>query len=166
MNGTRAQSLATTLVVAFVLAACESGPMQPVSSGSPKAELQFMDLQGFDRDLAASLSVPMPKVEVTFYDRVAPSAVPERLQRWMASVETGGGTVKVVPPQAGATTRSLLLLISSISSLWSASKAVKDMSTQAQFNAAKMFDAEIILKRDESGEAVVDKVVFLQRNKR
>jgi hypothetical protein len=57
------------------------------------------------------------------------------------------------------------LLISAISTLWSGSKMVKDMSTQAQFRAAEAYDAEIILKQDDKSGTVVDKVVFVQRKK-
>ncbi len=55
--------------------------------------------------------------------------------------------------------------MSAISSIWSASKMIKNLSTQGQFKAANAFNAEIILKRDENGEAVVATVVFLQKPK-
>ena len=157
--------LAFTLTLAFALVACDSNPTQPASPSPPKAEIQFMDLQGFDRDLAGSLSAPLPKVEVGFYDRIAPSALPERIQRWMASVEAGGGKVKVVPPNTGITAKDPFLLISLITSLWSGSKMVKEVSAQAQFKAAEAYDAEIILKQDDKSGTVVDKVVFVQRKK-
>lgn len=153
------------LALAFALLACESNPSQPAPSGPPKAALHFLDLQGFDRDLAASLIAPLPKVEVAFYDRITPSAVPDRLQRWLAAVEAGGGTVKIVPPESTITAKNPFLLISAISSLWSGSKMIKDMSTQTQFSAAQTFSAEIILKRDDAGDSVVDRVVFVERKK-
>jgi hypothetical protein len=154
-----------SLVLAVLLAACGANPATPVGHASAQPSLQFVDLQGFDRDLAASLQAPLPAVEVAFYDRVTPSALPERLQHWMAAVELGGGTVKVVPPKSSVTAKSPFLLISLASSLWSASKMVKDLSAQAQFKSAQAFDANIILKLDEQGESVVEKVVFVQRNK-
>lgn len=153
------------LTLAFALVGCESNPPQPVNSVPAKAALQFVDWKGFDRDLASSLATPLPKVEVAFYDRVAPSALPDRLQHWMAAVDAGGGTVKIVPPKSSVTAKNPFLLISAISTLWSASKMVKDMSTQAQFRAAQDYDAEIILKPDGEGDSVVDKVIFTQRKK-
>lgn len=153
------------LALALALVACESNPTQSVSAAPAKSELQFVDLQGFDRDLASSLSAPLPTVDVAFYDRITPSALPERLQQWMASVEAGGGSVKVVPPKSSVTAKSPFLLISAISTLWSASKTAREMSTQSQFRAAHAYDAEIILKQDDKGVAVVEKVVFVQRKK-
>ena len=157
--------LALALSLVSGLTACGSGSQQTANSSPPKAELQFVDLQGFDRDLSSSLSAPLAKVDVAFYDRITPSAMPERLQQWMAAVEAGGGSVKVVPPKSSVTAKNPLLLISAISTLWSASTTAKEMSTKAQFNAAQAFDAEIILKQDVTGNSVVEKVVFTQRKK-
>ena len=165
MKNITTYKLAFTLALAFSLVACDSNPTQPESTAPAKAELQFLDMQGFDRDLAGSMSATLPKIEVAFYDRVTPSAMPERLQKWMASVQAGGGTVKVVPPKSTVTAKSPFLLISAISTIWSASKMVKEMSTQAQFKNAQDFDAEILLKTDEKGESLVDRVVFVHRNK-
>lgn len=152
-------------VVMMSLVACESNPSMTPHGVPAKAELQFMDFQGFDQALARSLSAPLPKVEIAFYDRVTPSALPERLQHWMASVEAGGGTVQVVQPQSTVTARNPLFLISAISAVWSASKMAKEMSISAQFNAAHAYDAQVMLKVDERGDTVVDKVRFLQRKK-
>ncbi|MCF8211484.1 MAG: hypothetical protein K9K38_19090 [Rhodoferax sp.] len=148
--------------LAIVMLGCQTSPTQTAPA---KPELAFVDIQGFDRDLTGSLSSPLPKVDVTFYDRIVPSALPVRLQTWIASVESGGGSVKVVPPKSNLTSKSPFMLIGAISSLWSASKTAKDMSTQAQFNAAKDYDAEIILKVDDHGDSVVDKVVFVKRSR-
>ncbi len=154
-------ALGAALVAA--LSGCANSPDQRVSASPARAELTFVDLQGFDRDLTGSLSSPLPKVDVKFYDRVTPSALPPRLQQWMASVEANGGTVKVVPPKSTLTSKNPFILIGAISTLWSASKAVRDMSSQSQFDSAKDFDAEIILKQDNQGDSVVDRVVFLKR---
>lgn len=150
-------------VLVLTLVACESNPTQAVSAVPARPDLQFVDLQGFDRDLSGALSAPLPRVEVAFYDRITPSAMPERLQHWMASVEAGGGSVKVVPPKSSVTAKSPFILISAISTLWTASKMVKEVSVQAQFKAAHAYDADILLKLDDKGESVVDKVVFVQR---
>jgi hypothetical protein len=102
---------------------------------------------------------------VAFYDRISPNALPERLQRWMAAVEKGGGTVKVVPPKPSVGTRSPMLLISAITSLWSASNMAKEMSANAQFKAAQAYDVDVLLKLDDRGDSVVDRVVFVKRQK-
>jgi len=165
MKYASAQKFACFLTLAISLVACETNPIQPLDPAPPKTELQFVDLQGFDRDLAGSLSASLPQVDVAFYDHIAPSALPERLQHWMASVEAGGGTVKVVHPKSGVTAKNPFLLISAVSSIWSASKMAREISTESRFKVAQAYDAEIILKVNEKGDSLVDKVVFLQRKK-
>lgn len=161
-------SLTASVTLGLALTGCGSSPLPSDTTTGlvvPKAGLQFVDLQGFDRELSGSLSAPLPKVDVAFYDRITPSAMPERLQQWMASVEAGGGNVKVIPPKSTVAAKDPFLLISVATSLWSASKMAKEMAAKAQFKAAQAYDAEIILKVDEKGETLVDKVVFLQRKK-
>ena len=153
------------LSLAWLLAGCESSPVQSVSAGPPKSELRFLDLQGFDQELSGALGAPLPRVDVAFYDRVTPSSMPERLQQWLASVETGGGTVKVVPPKSTVTAKSPFLLISAATTIYSASKMAKEMSFKNQFKPAQAYDAEILLKVDDKGDTVVDKVVFVKRGK-
>ena len=108
------------------------------------------------------LGAPLNTVEVAFLDRTSPNRIPERMQLWMAAVEDGGGQVKVTPPAAPFGTRSPVMLIGAIASLWSASKAVSEMAQKAQYERAKRYNAEVILKL-EQGETVIDRIVFSQK---
>lgn len=152
--------------VCMALVGCADYPHNPDGSkAQPAAQMQFVDLQSFDRNLAASLSAPLPSVDVAFYDRIAPSALPERLQKWMASVEAGGGNVKIIPPPPTVTAKSPFLLISAVTSLWTANKMAKEAAAAAQFRFAHAYNAQVQLKVDDKGDTVVDKVVFTQRKK-
>jgi hypothetical protein len=139
-------------------------PQRQEKTAEPK--LQFVDLGGFDQNLANSLSAPLPSVDVVLLDRIAPSAIPMRLQTWMAAVESGGGTVTVVPPPADSQAKSPMLIIGLITSLWSASKMAAELAQKQQFAAAKQYDAQILLKRDSNDNTVVDKLVFVKRGSR
>ena len=125
--------------------------------------LQFIDMGGFDQTLSSSLNTASPKVEVGFYDKVTPSALPERLQKWMAAVESRGGKVKIIPPSSNVTAKNPFLLISAISSIWSATSMVKDASAESRFAVAGNYDAELVLKQDDKGDTLVEKLVFVQR---
>ena len=129
-----------------------------------KERVQFADLPSFDRELAARLG-PAPSINVVFYDRIKPSEIPDRLQKWMAAVEEGGGKVKVTAPPSTVTAKNPFLLISAVSSLFNLSKASKEAAFSAQFKPAHAYDADIRLKVDDRGDTVVDKVVFTQRLK-
>lgn len=156
---------ALTLSLAVLLAACNSNPPVPEVAVEPKPNLSFVDLQTFDRDLSSSLKAPLPAVDVAFYDRITPSTLPERLQKWMASVEAGGGSVKIVPPKSTVTAKNPFMVISAATSLWSANKMIKEAAVEDQFKLAKSYDAEIRLKVDDKGDTLVDRVVFVQRKK-
>jgi len=153
------------LTIAASLMGCESNPSAPSATRAPQPEIAFVDLQGFDADLSTSLGAPLPKVQVSFYDKITPSALPLRLQTWLSSVEAGGGKVKVVPPKSDISAKDPFLLMSLASSLWSASKIAKEAAIKAQFYAAQAYNVELVLKDDGTGQSVVDKVVFVKRDK-
>ncbi len=181
MKAAPAHVAAISIFAALAFSGCASAPApaaasasagtaadaksSPDTSPSPAAKpsLEFVDLQAFDSDLRTSLSAPLPKVDVAFFGRITPSALPERLQHWMTAVQAGGGSVKVVPPASTVTTRNPMMLINLLSSFWTASEAIKSRSTQAQYRVAHAFDAQIVLKLDDKGDTVVDRVVFLKK---
>jgi hypothetical protein len=153
------------LSLATLIAGCKTTPDVEKVSNSAKPELQFLDFQSFDKDLQNSLSTPLPTVEVTFLDRVSPNVIPDRLQKWMAAVEADGGQVQVIEPPPAFTPKDPFLLVSIVSSLWSASKVVREAAQNSQFKAAKGYDAKLILKNSEQGGTVVEKVIFVARKK-
>jgi hypothetical protein len=154
--GLRALSL-----LLLILAGCSAAP--PAVRQEAKPSLQFVDLQQFDQDLAVSLAAPLPRVEVSFYDRIAPSKLPPRVQEWMAAVEDGGGKVRVVPPPGSVTAKNPFLLISAVSALWQGQKVLREASAAAALRKAHAYDAELVLRQSEAGDVFVDRVVFLQR---
>jgi hypothetical protein len=157
--------VSVVLILTLVVSGCSHQPQQGAGKAAASAELRFVDLQKFDRELHASLSSPLPQVEVAFFNSVTPNQIPERLQNWMSAVEDGGGAVRVIPPPSDLKPKDPFLLLSLVSTLWSASKAAKEMSTGAFFKSAHKYDAQIQLKTDAQGVSVVDKIIFVQRNK-
>ena len=151
--------------LAVFVVACKTSLSAEKSTTQAKPELQFLDFQSFDKDLQNSLAAPLPSVEVTFLDRVSPNVIPDRLQKWMAAVEADGGQVQVIEPPPAFAPKDPFLLVSIVSSLWSASKVVREAAQSSQFNAAKGYDAKLILKNSEQGGTVVEKVVFVARKK-
>lgn len=170
--------IAALAVALPLIGGCETNPPAPSASTAPptttaatalaspaKSNLEFIDLQGFDRDLHNSLSAALPAVDVAFYSRVSPSALPERLQKWMAAVESGGGKIKVTPAKSTVTAKNPFMIIGVVNFAFNLSKAAKLEAEYSQFKPAKSFDAEIVLKADGDGESIVDKVVFTPRVK-
>lgn len=156
-TGRRRWLAAAAVLPLWGLTACQTLPEQ--AAQPPRPRIDFLDLQVFDRELSRSMGAPLNTVEVGFLDRTSPNRIPERLQLWMAAVEDGGGQVRVTPPPVPFGARSPVMLIGAIASLWSASKAVSEMAQKAQYERAKSYNAEVILKLDR-GETVIDRIVF------
>lgn len=162
-RATRRRWLGAALLLPLLAATgCQSLPERAGDNRPPQARIEFLDLQLFDRELGRSLAAPLRTVEVQFIDRTSPNRIPERMQLWMAAVEDGGGQVKVTPPPVPFGSRSPAVLIGAIASLWSASKAVSEMAQRAQYERAKRYNAEVVLKLDR-GETVIERIVFSQK---
>ena len=83
----------------------------------------------------------------------------------MASVESSGGKVLITPPASTVTAKTPLLLISVATTLWRTSSMIKEASLLAEYKPARSYNAQILLKVDDSGNTVVDKLVFMERKK-
>lgn len=163
---------AVAVLVVLALAGCETITAQPAvqaaaepvlrtaAKDQPKAEISFIDFQGFDRDLNASLAAPLPKVDVVFLDNVSPNSIPERMQVWLAAVEAGGGKVQITEPKPDIVAKDPFLIIGLFNAAWHASSLAKSAAVKAQHAPAKAFDAQIVLKKNDAGNSVMDRVVF------
>ena len=72
--------------ILMLMSACATNPSVVLESKEPQQKLSFVDISTFDRDLSASLKAPYDAVEVAFYEKVKPNAMPEKLQKWISSV--------------------------------------------------------------------------------
>lgn len=149
-------------VTVIVLSGCAAN-FPPTEAA--RSTLQFVDVQQFDRELGASLAAPLPHVEVSLYDRIAPSALPSRLQRWLGASDQGGGKFRVVPAPGTVVPKNPLLLVSMISSLWSGNKMAKEIAAESRLRVARNYDVRMFLRQDEHGDTFVDRIIFDQRTR-
>lgn len=158
-TGMRWVGVLAGVLLAGCVATTPDAPAQP-----PRAELQFIDVPAFDRDLGASLGGALPRVEVGFSDRVVPSSLPTRLQRWLESVDRSGGKVALVDPPTTVAAKSPFMIIGAISALWGAQKTAREVSDELNLRSAGRYNAQLRLKYDARGDVVVDKLVFVKRD--
>jgi hypothetical protein len=151
-----------TICILMLMSACATNPSVVLESKEPQQKLSFVDISTFDRDLSASLKAPYDAVEVAFYEKVKPNAMPEKLQKWISSVEREGGKVKVEPPPNEPTPRSPLGVFSLLGTLYSSIKNLALFNNDKMFEASKGRDAVIVLERNAGGEVVVSKVQFVK----
>lgn len=151
------------------MAGCQSPPTTGGAPGGnapgtrPGEPLRFIDLQSFDEALSRALGEGPPTVEVAFYDRVTPNALPTRLQTWMGAVETHGGRIQVIPDPDALAARNPVLIVGALTTLWSAFKVGSEVAYRALFRKAQGYDAQIRLRNNAAGEALIDRIVFVRR---
>jgi len=136
---------------------------QAVHAQVPAGSVRFIDITKFDTDLEKALAIENSTVNVTFYKRTSPNNMPNRLQKWISSVEKSGGRVDVEPPADEPTPRSPALLLGLLGGLWSSIKAWGEIREQAVVRAAQTRDAVIVLERNANGEIIVARVSFMPR---
>lgn len=146
--------LFTFMLLLFVLiplsarAQSESGP------------IRFIDITKFDSDLEKALSTHKDAVLITFYEKTSPNNMPNRLQKWISTVEKSGGKIDVEPPPDEPRPRSPGLLIGLLGGLWSSIKAWGEIREKAMLQAAQGRNVVIYLDRNSSGEIIVSQVKF------
>lgn len=153
--------------VVVMLSGCQTEPVHTPSVEADAAvvkEVKFFDIKKFDHDLYAALHGTSPEVTVLMYEKVSPNATPDRLQKWLNSVEKNGGKVEIEPPPNELVPRNPFALIGLIGGLWDAIKATSDYRDAQLTNSVKGRDAVIRLERNARGEIVVGSILFKKQN--
>ena len=156
---------AVIVVFAWSLVSCASNvPLTtPVDTQTLSGKLNFIDVAKFDRDLASAMAQKNDVTEVSFYEKVSPNSVPERLQKWLAVVEAKGGKVLIEPPPNEFVSRSPFAALSLVGSLITTIKGLAHFNTEKIYDAANGRDAVISLQRNNKGEVVVNTIKFVKR---
>jgi hypothetical protein len=146
------------------LTACANPPAGTgAQATAAQPNLEFVDIDNFDRSLNASLVAKLAQVDIAVVNNVTATAIPPRLQAWLHAVESGGGTVKVIPPQSSVTAKNPMLLLSLVSGIWNTIKATKAFNAHELHKPAAQYDAQIVLKISEQGDRLIDKILLTQR---
>ena len=147
----------------MALLGCETNPSIQQATETSKSEVVFVDFGKFDTELNASLNQIKGPVTVTFYDPVSPNKIPERLQKWLSSVEKSGGKVDINPPAGDMVAKNPAMFLGLFSGLWSGLKALAEIRNEQMFNATSSRNAVIELDRDASRNMIVKKLVFVAK---
>lgn len=124
------------------------------------AEVTFIDLPKFDNDLAHALASGQPSVEVSFYLRTTPNDLPQRLQRWLTSVEQNGGHLNIKQPEGELAPKNPAVLVGLLGGLWSSLKALSEIRDRQRLDATAGHDAALHLSRNPQGDVLIEKIVF------
>jgi hypothetical protein len=150
------------LALVFTIGACTpSIPLNPSAQSSvAEPQISFVDIGKFDKDLATSLSSDLAEVNVSFYTKVSPNKIPDRMQQWISAVENSGGKVRVEHPPNEPAPRSILPLLSLLGTAYSALKDRLAAQPDIHLNAAKGRNVVIALERSPNGDLLVNRIQF------
>jgi len=147
------------LLFYVILLLCVLIPLS-AQAQSESGPIRFIDITKFDSDLEKALSTHKDSVLVTFYEKTSPNNMPNRLQKWISTVEKSGGKIDVEPPPDEPRPRSPGLLIGLLGGLWSSIKAWGEIREKAMLQAAQGRNVVIYLERNSGGEIIVSQVKF------
>lgn len=154
--------LAGLLLVAVMLAGCAS---DAAKLPPPKPEIAYIDTAAFDRSLTSSLGANLDRVEVPVDDRISPIAIPDRLNKWLAAVDAGGGSVQVkqVETDKGKSRGFPLVLIGLAVEVV---RMLRANPEEKLYQPAANYDADIFVRQGPNGERVIERVVLRRKEVR
>lgn len=148
-----------TLLAAIALATgvAMAQPNEEVDLLAAKGPVTFLDSKLFDRRLSNELDGRKDRVEVTVTSRVSLSEIPQRMDKWLVAVAEEGKVefkeIETVPRR----TRFILGLIPLVFS------SLKAMDEERQYKPAHDYDVVVFYKKNESGDALIEKLVFTRK---
>jgi len=135
----------TTLLI-ILLTACQ--PPKPRTA--PSSYLKYIDTNQFDQQLSQSMQQDQREIEIETLSPFSSNNIPSRLNNWLSMISENGGTIKTEPAEGERILGTLKLIFNSI-------------YNQGKYKPAAKYDAKLIYRRNESGEAMIEKVIFTNR---
>ena len=151
------------LTLVFSMSACQTVSTKIENQVGIRTTVSFIDLEGFDADLALALRSSAAPITVEFLEKPSPNDTPARLQKWVSQVRENGGKVKIEMPKNELTPKNPFAIFGIIGSLWSGASAISEMSEQQKYKSANGRDAIIKLERNDAKELVIEQVIFVKK---
>jgi hypothetical protein len=150
------------LTLVFSMSACQTSPTKVNNQLGISTTVSFIDLEGFDADLALALRSSATPITVEFLEKPSPNDTPTRLQKWVSQVRENGGKVKVEMPKNELTPKNPFALFGMIGSIWSGVSAISKMTDEQKYKLTNGRDALIRLERSPNKELVIGQIVFVK----
>lgn len=153
------RKLTVPVVVLALLSACASDLKAPPLTD----KVAFIDTTSFDRSLTSSLGANLDKVEIPVEDKMTPTAIPERLNKWLSAVDANGGSVKVKPvEEPGGKSRAFPVAVIGVA--FEVARYLYGQSAEKIYQPAANYDAEIFVRQSPSGERIIEKVILHRKD--
>lgn len=127
------------------LTACQPKPTKP-----PSSYFKYIDTNQFDQQLSQSMQQNEREIEIETLSPFSSNNIPERLNNWLSVITDNGGKVKTEPAEGERVLGTIKLIFNSIYNL-------------GKYEPAAKYDAKLIYRRNESGAAMIEKVIFIKQ---
>jgi hypothetical protein len=158
-----AQQAADTAPPAPAAQAAEPAPAAPAAAPAPEpaapppASVVFLDSSLFDNALSSQLASGKDQVEVAITGKISLNAIPQRMDKWITAVATKGEVALTQQADAPLKPKFVLGLLPTIFSF------IKMARAENLVDPANKYNASIQYHLDRSGEAVIDKILFVKK---
>ena len=123
----------------------------------PPASVVFLDSSLFDNALSSQLAAGKEQVEVAITGKISLNAIPGRMDKWITAVATKGEVALTQQAEAPLKPKFVLGLLPTIFSF------IKMARTENLVDPATKYNASIQYHLDRTGEAVIDKILFVKK---
>lgn len=138
-------------------AAAPTPATAPEPAAPPPASVVFLDSSLFDNALASQLAAGKDQVEVAITGKISLNAIPQRMDKWITAVATKGEVALTQQADAPLKPKFVLGLLPTIFSF------IKMARAENLVDPANKYNASIQYHLDRSGEAVIDKILFVKK---
>ena len=135
----------------------KAAPAAESAEAASPASVVFLDSSLFDNALASQLSAGKEQVEVAITGKISLNAIPVRMDKWITAVATKGEVALTQQAEAPLKPKFVLGLLPTIFSF------IKLARNESMVDAATKYNASIQYHLDRSGEAVIDKILFVKK---
>lgn len=138
-------------------AAPTAQPAAETPAPPPPASVVFLDSSLFDNALSNQLSSGKDQVEVAITGKISLNSIPQRMDKWITAVATKGEVALTQQADAPLKPKFVLGLLPTIFTF------IKMARAENLVDPATKYNATIQYHLDRSGEAVIDKIVFVKK---
>ena len=145
-------------ILLLVLAGCDQGTnrtainmldKRPMISVSDPAELQYSDSSFFDQELSGTMKAEPKVIRVALATGFKVNGrVPQRIDKWLYTIQDSGGKVAAVQDPPPPKTRSLITLLMGVAvQIWEAINQNRMYSPAKNYNATLLYNEEKIVQQ-------------------
>ena len=111
----------------------------------------------FDSTLSENMTKEPSKIEITISTPFPPNNIPRKLDAWLTFIEKNGGKVTEEPAEGE---RDITIVVAALVQLYTLYEKIRKVALYAP---ARNYNAKLLIKKDESGDSMVSKIVFTHR---